>query len=143
MAAICDAALRGIALKGHTLFCTTFPCHMCARLIIAAGIERVVYMEPYPKSKTQDLYEDSVNVDSTDLNADKVSFQSFVGISPNRYINLFTMGRRKDSMGRAIDWERGNATPQILRFVPSYIALEEKVVTYARTKIDEVGLQMH
>ena len=39
MAAICDAALRGISLKGATLYCTTFPCHMCARHIIAAGID--------------------------------------------------------------------------------------------------------
>jgi cytidine deaminase len=46
MAAICDAAMRGVPIKGASLICTTFPCHMCARLIIAAGIKRVVYIEP-------------------------------------------------------------------------------------------------
>src|SRR5690349_8629760 len=48
--------------KGATLFCTTFPCHMCARLIIASGVKAVVLIEPYPKSKTHDLYSDSVEV---------------------------------------------------------------------------------
>jgi deoxycytidylate deaminase len=38
MAAICDAAMRGVSIRDGTLFCTTFPCHMCARHVIAAGI---------------------------------------------------------------------------------------------------------
>jgi deoxycytidylate deaminase len=42
MAAICDAAMRGVRVQGATLYCTTFPCHMCARLIMAAVICRVV-----------------------------------------------------------------------------------------------------
>ena len=56
MSAISDAAKRGISLKGATLFCTTFPCHMCARHIISSGIEKVIYVEPYPKSKAQELW---------------------------------------------------------------------------------------
>ena len=36
-------------LVGATLFCTTFPCHSCARHIVASGIGRVVYIEPYAK----------------------------------------------------------------------------------------------
>jgi deoxycytidylate deaminase len=38
MSAICDAARVGRALKDTELFCTTFPCHMCAKHIIASGI---------------------------------------------------------------------------------------------------------
>ncbi|HEV7255746.1 MAG TPA: anti-phage dCTP deaminase [Mesorhizobium sp.] len=53
MCAICDAARLGRSIKGATLFCTTFPCHNCAKHIIAAGIKTVVFMEPYPKSPTR------------------------------------------------------------------------------------------
>lgn len=50
MFAITDAARRGLSVRDATLYCTTFPCHMCARHIIASGIRKVVYIEPYPKS---------------------------------------------------------------------------------------------
>ena len=40
--AICQAARRGIALDGSTLYCKMTPCRVCAMLIINCGIERVV-----------------------------------------------------------------------------------------------------
>lgn len=40
--AICQAAKRGIALQGSTLYCRMTPCRTCAMLIINCGIERVV-----------------------------------------------------------------------------------------------------
>jgi deoxycytidylate deaminase len=46
MAAIIDAARRGVSVRGSTLVCTTFPCHECARHIVGAGIKRVIYIEP-------------------------------------------------------------------------------------------------
>ena len=49
MAAIVEASARGLKIRGSTLYTTTFPCHECARHIIAAGILRVVFIEPYPK----------------------------------------------------------------------------------------------
>ncbi len=36
---------------GSSIFVTTFPCHNCAKHIVAAGIKEVVFIEPYPKSK--------------------------------------------------------------------------------------------
>ena len=113
MAAITDAAHRGISVKGATLFCTTFPCHMCARLIIASGVKAVIFIEPYPKSKTKDLYSDSVEVDELTDNPKKVNFKAFVGISPNRYIPFFRILRRKDSRGKVIEWQRTTAVPRI------------------------------
>lgn len=50
MAAIVDAAFRGVSVAGGILYTTTYPCHNCGRHIVAAGIKRVVYLEPYPKS---------------------------------------------------------------------------------------------
>ncbi|MDE7091639.1 MAG: AAA family ATPase [Bacteroidales bacterium] len=40
--AICQAAKRGIALEGATLYCTMTPCRTCAMLIINCGIRDVV-----------------------------------------------------------------------------------------------------
>lgn len=40
--AICQAAKRGIALEGSTLYCTMTPCRTCAMLIINCGIKNVV-----------------------------------------------------------------------------------------------------
>ena len=103
MAAICDAALRGISIKGASLYCTTFPCHMCARHIIAAGIGRVVYIEPYPKSRAKKLYKRSIQVDhDSAADQDAVKFEAFVGIAPTRFLDFFEMVARKDSQGYAL-----------------------------------------
>ncbi|MEG1499117.1 MAG: deaminase [Bacteroidales bacterium] len=40
--AICQAARRGIALDGSTLYCTMTPCRTCAMLIINCGIKKVI-----------------------------------------------------------------------------------------------------
>src|SRR5205823_8721516 len=45
MAALIDAARRGVSVAGCTMYVTTFPCHLCARHIVAAGIKRLVYIE--------------------------------------------------------------------------------------------------
>ena len=50
MAAITDAVRHGISTDACALYTTTFPCHDCAKHIIAAGITRVVYIEPYAKA---------------------------------------------------------------------------------------------
>jgi deoxycytidylate deaminase len=50
MSAISDAARLGRETKATILFSTTFPCHICAKHIVSAGIGRVVFLEPYPKS---------------------------------------------------------------------------------------------
>ncbi len=41
MAALMDALRHGKSVDRATLYCTTFPCHMCARHIVAAGIRKV------------------------------------------------------------------------------------------------------
>src|SRR5205807_7486580 len=63
MAAIVDAARRGVPICDAVLYTTTFPCHDCAKHIVAAGIQRVVFIEPYPKSLAPELYLDSIAVD--------------------------------------------------------------------------------
>ncbi len=46
--AISIAAQKGIKIKGATLYCTKHPCRVCASMIAAVGIIRVVYQEGYP-----------------------------------------------------------------------------------------------
>ena len=41
----------GRASKGSTLYCTVLPCNTCAKMIINAGIKRVVYHEEYPEKE--------------------------------------------------------------------------------------------
>lgn len=45
--ALVQAARYGIAVEGGTLYCTTFPCSICAKMLVNAGIRRVVYEEEY------------------------------------------------------------------------------------------------
>lgn len=45
--AICQAARVGISLEGATLYCKMTPCYTCAKMIISAGIKRVVCQQDY------------------------------------------------------------------------------------------------
>ena len=68
MAALIDAARRGVPVNGHSLYVTTFPCHNCAKHIVAAGIQRVVYLEPYSKSRAGNLHREDIDLQSIDGN---------------------------------------------------------------------------
>jgi dCMP deaminase len=46
--AIIQAALHGVSVQGSTLYVTHQPCLTCAKMIINAGIRRVVYGGHYP-----------------------------------------------------------------------------------------------
>lgn len=120
----------GISPRGCTLFCTTFPCHNCAKHIVAAGIQRVVYIEPYPKSRAMDLHSDAVSMDPACL-GEKVLFEPFVGVGPRKYFDLFSsMGistgfeieRKKD--GKPIPWTRGDGKPRVPMIPSSYLERE-------------------
>ena len=53
--AIIQAAKLGVSIDGATLYCTHQPCVICAKMIINAGIGRVVYAEGYPDDFSVDL----------------------------------------------------------------------------------------
>lgn len=46
--AIVQAAFHGVAIAGATLYCTHQPCSVCTKMIINAGIARVVFLHAYP-----------------------------------------------------------------------------------------------
>lgn len=111
MNAMSDAARLGRSLKGSTIFVTTYPCHNCAKHLIAAGIERIVFVEPYPKSKTESLFQDMLGADSS--GSSKVSIEHFYGISPRRYRDIFEKGSRQTSEGDVDDWYEGKKSPRL------------------------------
>ncbi len=150
MNAITEAARRGIRIGGGQIFSTTFPCHMCARHIIAAGIERVVYIEPYPKSMTEDLYGGMVSVDATPSSYDSggssrsvcnvVAFEPFEGVAPTFYRELFEAPNRKDPKGYTVAWSKAEAQPKIARGTSAHLVLERAYVK-AVEELEDVSLK--
>ncbi len=124
MAALTDAARHGVSTDGCALYTTTFPCHDCAKHLVAAGIARVVYIEPYRKSLVQELYPDSVVVDPVDSCAGKVRFEPFVGVAPRRYSDLFGHSgiKRKDKDGALLQWKGTEAVPRLPEYMPFAVA---------------------
>jgi len=138
MNALCDAARLGRPVKDATLYCTTFPCHMCMKLILGAGVMRVVYIEPYPKSYAEDMYSDSLAFESsTAAGETRVLVQPFTGIAPFRYRDFFQKGRRKAPGGEALDWKEGQPRPDINLIYETYISLEPHVMVNLGQRITE------
>jgi deoxycytidylate deaminase len=106
MSAISQAARSGVRLQDSRLFCTTFPCHICARHIVASGVKEVIFVEPYEKSKVQDLYSDSIAIEPSKPVIGMVAFKAFVGVAPRRYIGFFqSQGSKKLDSGKTLTSE--------------------------------------
>jgi len=136
MEALLSCGRARVPVKDGTVYSTTFPCHNCAKHIIAAGIKRVVFIEPYQKSKAEEFHSDSIEVGFVPPGTPTsvrptVRFEPFVGVGPRRFFDLFSIrlgsGRplkRKDSTGSTLEWkpESSNLRLQMLPF--SYLRLE-------------------
>jgi len=138
MAAVTQAARLGVGLQGSKLFSTTFPCHICARHIVATGIDEVQFIEPYEKSRAQELYSDSICVEPKEEVTGRSLFKAFVGVAPRRYMDLFLLqGERKRKDGHTLSPESVAVVPKVKRFVLAYQLAEEKAIeeipTPART----------
>jgi deoxycytidylate deaminase len=134
-AALADASRKGISVRGATLYCTTFPCHLCATNIVAAGVMRVVYIEPYPKSYASHLHKDAITLEKT---MGKVSFEPFVGVAPYRYRDLFERKKRKRKDGKAEEWKGGEIRPLIDVYDASYTISEARLVgSFKQTMAEE------
>jgi deoxycytidylate deaminase len=141
MAALLDAARRGVSVAGNKLFTTTFPCHNCARHIIGAGLKEVVYREPYEKSLASELHKDAIVVDPAKASEDKVLIRRFVGVGPPRYLDLFSKPRRKNSAGDRVDWDEAEATPRLVKTETAYLANEEEFIVEFQDAIERVELK--
>ena len=59
MNAFLQAAVHGVSTMDGTLYCTTFPCSLCAKMIINAGIVRVVEAGDYPDPLSRELLDEA------------------------------------------------------------------------------------
>lgn len=136
-ALIIGAQTTGARMVGGKLFCTTYPCHNCARHLIMAGIKQVYYIEPYRKSMATRLHGDAISENESDK--DKVLLLPFDGVSPNRYLRLFSMkseGRKRD--GRTMTVNPRHAQLKIDISLESLPILEATVVKNLKEKrLDE------
>jgi len=139
---------KGLSLRGSTLYCTTLPCHECARLIIGSGIRRVYFIEPYEKSRVSELYHTEIEFGpgSGRRTGDKVDFLPYVGVSPNRFNELFAWvdrkaddvpsadGRRQGRQlrGEIVDWDATARTGKVRRTIITNDAL------YVRARLDDL-----
>ncbi len=57
--AILQAALYGVSIQGATVYCTTHPCVMCAKMMINAGMKEVVITKSYPDQLAAKLLEEA------------------------------------------------------------------------------------
>jgi deoxycytidylate deaminase len=134
MEAILSCARKGISTVDTTLYCTTFPCHNCAKHIIAAGVTRVVFIEPYLKSRAISLHDDSLRITYEEASIDVegrpqfVLLEPFVGVGPRRFFDLFStrLGtgipvERKDKNGQVVKWKAEGATLRIPMLPLSYL----------------------
>jgi deoxycytidylate deaminase len=134
MEALLACARRGVSAQGATLYCTTFPCHNCAKHIIAAGIHRVVYIEPYEKSRAEDLHSDAMKVGFSDTPIEEerlVRFEPFVGVGPRRFLDLFSMRlgagyrlKREDETSNRVTWMPDDSSLRIQMLPLSYLETE-------------------
>jgi deoxycytidylate deaminase len=136
MEALLACARSGRSARGAVLYATTFPCHNCTRHIIAAGISRVIYIEPYAKSRASDLHPDAISVDREE--AGKVPFIPFVGVGPRRYFDLFSLTLstgyqiERKSEGKLVQWERATAAVRLPVKPSTY--LQRELLAYGELK---------
>jgi deoxycytidylate deaminase len=120
--------LSGDKMIMGKLFVTTYPCHSCARHIVAAGIAEVYYIEPYRKSLATKLHGDAISERETDH--EKVRLLPFSGVAPGRYLDLFRVpsDSRKGKDGLMIKLAPKDAWPRLEKSKEAFPTLEGLVV---------------
>lgn len=109
------------------LYCTTFPCHNCARHIVVAGIKEVYYIEPYQKSLAMRLHGDALTENPAEEG--KVKLLLFDGVAPARYMDFFTKRRDlKEADGGKKKYSPREVFPQATLSLESIPALEAIIV---------------
>lgn len=126
MHAILNAAKSGAGqLKGAILYCTTYPCHSCARHIVAAGITEVYFIEPYAKSKAVALHADSITEDENIGN--KLKILAYEGVAPGRFLDFFSIKNDRKIEGKYVTQERAELKPQVDKMFEAVHTLEAVV----------------
>ena len=141
MDALLSCARIGQETRGAVLFCTTFPCHNCAKHIIAAGINKVVYIEPYPKSKALEMHDDALyaGIDHHSFDSIRVWFQPFIGVGPRRFQEFFS---QKSVIGVRTSRKRDDGT--VIPWTPAFARIREPLIplTYLDLEVDQARMYL-
>lgn len=140
-ALISIARSGGVAARDATLYCTTYPCHSCARHIVAAGIKDVIYIEPYTKSRAIRLHDDTIREagKSTSDEQHFVEFRLFTGVAPRRFAALFEMRDEIKKNGRLRLQEEADALHQDPIFTKSHLDFESTIATNVSKAVEQGG----
>lgn len=57
--AIISAAIKGVSIKGGTIYLNTYPCSICTRMLINAEIKRIVYDSDYSDPLSKEMLDES------------------------------------------------------------------------------------
>ena len=57
--AIISAAIKGVSIKGGTIYTNTYPCSICTRMLINAEIKRIVYNSDYSDPLSKEMLDES------------------------------------------------------------------------------------
>ncbi len=145
MEAILHCSRVGVTPKDGTLYSTTFPCHNCAKHIVGSGIKRVVFIEPYPKSRAEELHPDSITIGPAKGKRKNVVFEPFFGVGPRRFFDLFSMRLgsgfplRRAEAGKKVEWGKKSAQPRIPMLPTSYLDRETFIADELNGLIPEGG----
>jgi deoxycytidylate deaminase len=132
------ARVGGTGLQNATLYTTTFPCHNCARHIVASGIMKVFYVEPYEKSLAKDLHEDAIAFEieeSKDATPKRVEFLHFEGVAPRQFHNMFRAVGRKNDAGKFVPIRPQEAHKAIPEYLDGYQDFEVKAVAHLEDEL--------
>jgi deoxycytidylate deaminase len=146
VSAILSAARRGISTHGSVLYTTTYPCHLCAKEIVAAGVAVVYWIEPYPKSRAEAMFGESIAELPSGREIPRVVLTPFIGVTPRAYPRLFTVEeeyRRKSVTGEVERPSPKLALPRVGLLSPllDVPAREQKAVASDDLSIFRFGLQ--
>jgi deoxycytidylate deaminase len=128
MHAIINAGqLSSNPIREGKMFITTYPCHACARHIVAAGVTEVYYIEPYRKSLATKLHADAITEDESEKS--KVRILPYDGIAPARYMKLFRVPRdSRKAAGKMIKVDPKASEPRFDKTLEALPTLEAMVV---------------
>jgi deoxycytidylate deaminase len=112
--------------SGRKHYGTAFPFHNCAKHVIALGIERVIFIEPYQISRADLIY--GYAFASSDGYKRAQYLKHFSGISQRRYRDIFEKGKRGSKSGAVHDWYEDICKPRICHREADYTASERQSI---------------
>lgn len=144
------ARTGGVGLAESTLYTTTFPCHSCARHIVAAGIREVYYIEPYEKSMAEVLHKDAISFEdprdlSAETNADNsenrlVKFLHFEGVAPRLFASVFRAdGRKEKRTGKFVPISLDQPRKVLPEYLDNYHQFEDAAIKHFSGVVDNLA----